>query len=343
MIIKFDQFESKLKSSCNCNSFLFYGPNLGRIDDCTNLITHFYKRDNDLEVINLHTDDLKKEDLLKIFLECNSPNLFNNKVVISIYLNNEKISKELITTLSNLNEGNLIVVVRGDQIGPKSIVRTFFEQNETSMSVPCYEENQVEKFKLISDFINKEKAVLQDSEIKILCQILPDQRLEIKNELEKIIILLKCFGKNIADDYMYSCIPDSINNDQTKFIFSVGAKNTKNFIREYNKFTNFGSDDIKLISFLLEHFFRLMSVKHNILDGFTMQEAIRRLRPPIFFKNIKNFERQLSELEVGEINKVVKNLFMCKKNLIDGKWSSSYSLLNTLFIFFRPEFFLKNS
>ena len=343
MIIKFDQLESKLNSSGNCNSFLIYGPNLGRIDDCTNLITNFYKRDNDLEVINLHSDDLKKGDLLKVFLECNSPNLFNNKVVISIYLNNEKISKELITTLSNLNEGNLIVVIRGDQISPKSIIRSFFEKNKTSISVACYEENQVEKFKLISDFINQEKVALQDSEIKILCQILPDQRLEIKNELEKIIILLKCFGKNDIDDYLYSCISDSIDNNQTNFIFSVGAKNTENFIREYNKFTNFGSDDIKLISFLLEHFFRLMSVKRNMLEGFSMQEAIKKLRPPIFFKNIKYFEKQVFELGVEEINKVIKNLFICKKNLIDGKWSSSYSLLNSLLIFFRPEFFLKNS
>ena len=80
MIVKFENFESKSDDLRENMLFLFHGPNHGKIEDCTNLIINLKKEKNDMELINLHSEELKKGELSKVFNENRSPNLFGNKI-----------------------------------------------------------------------------------------------------------------------------------------------------------------------------------------------------------------------------------------------------------------------
>ena len=202
----------------------------------------------------IFTQRNSKGELSRVFNENCSLNLFGNKVLLKIYINSDKIGKEFVSLLSDLEGDNLVVVAKSDQLPPKSLIRSFFEKNENAICVPCYEENSKEKLLYIQNYLKKEGIEFNTSELNILSNSLPNERLEIKSELEKIIILFKNFGKQHSFDFFLSHISESSYIDQSKFIFSLSSKQTKGFIKNYNSFTNFGSDNIKLVSYLLEHF-----------------------------------------------------------------------------------------
>ena len=62
MIVKFEDFEKKPENYRSFRFFLFYGPNYGKVCDCANLIKSFKNVEQDFEVINFFSDEIKKED-----------------------------------------------------------------------------------------------------------------------------------------------------------------------------------------------------------------------------------------------------------------------------------------
>ena len=111
----------------------------------------------------------------------------------------------------------------------------------------------------------------------------------------------------------------------------------------HNKFTDYGSDNVKLITYLLEHFFRLLVIKIKIYEGIDVSTAIKQLRPPIFFKKLPEFKQQLKIFSISELNLVIKKLLISKQEFIRGNWSASSTFMVTLILFFDSKFAPRNS
>ena len=343
MIVKFDDFEKKPEKYLSFRFFLFYGPNYGKVCDCANLIKSFKNVEQDIEVINFFSDEINKEDLSRIFVQSSTPNIFSSKTLLCFHLNSEKISKEMISIISKETNRDLIVVLKCHQLSPRSPLRSFFEKNNYSISVACYEESESEKKRYISYVLKNEGVIVSESLITLLTNNLSNQRLEIKSELEKIIILHKTEPEKKFICNTVSFISDSLNNDDTRFIFSLASKEKKEFVKNFNKFTDYGSDNVRLITYLLEHFFRLLVIKIKICEGIEVGSAIKQLRPPVFFKNLPEFKQQLKMFSISELKFVIKKLLISKQEIIRGKWSSSSAFMFNLILFLSSRFSPRNS
>ena len=158
-----------------------------------------------------------------------------------------------------------------------------------------------------------------------------------------MVILHKSTSEKQSQKKSLSFISESLENNDTRFIFSLVSKDKKGFIKNYNKFTDYGSDNIKLITYLLDHFFRLLIVKIKIAEGIDIGSAIKQLRPPIFFKNLPEFKKQLYLFSTEELKLVIRKLFFSKQEFILGKWSSSSRFMLNLILFLSSEFYSRNS
>ena len=343
MIVKFDDFEKKPENYLSFRFFLFYGPNYGKVCDCTNLIKSQKNVGQNYEVMNFFSDEIKKEDLSRIFIENSAPNIFGSKTFLCFHLNSEKISKEIASIISKETNTDLVVVLKCHQLSPRSSLRSFFEKNNYSISVACYEESESEKYIYIKKFLQNEGVKVSEAQINLLTNNLSNQRLEIKSELEKIIILHNSDPEKKLMYDTFSFISDSLNNDDTRFIFSLASKEKKEFVKNYNKFTDYGSDNVKLITYLLEHFFRLLVIKIKIYEGVDVSIAMKQLRPPVFFKNLPEFKQQLKIFSISELNLVIKKLLISKQEFIRGKWSSSSTFMLNLILFLGSRFSPRNS
>ena len=343
MIVKFEDFEKTSENYRSFRFFLFHGQNYGKVSECADLIKNFEDVKKNFDVINLFSDDIKKENLSKIFLESSTPNIFGSKTFLCFHLSSEKISKEIISIISKETNRDLIVVLKSYQLSPRSSLRSFFENNNDSISVACYEEDEREKRKYIDNFLKNEGLKVSESLIDLLSNNLSNQRLEIKSELEKMIVLYKSAPVEKSKQSPLSFISESLDNDDTRFIFSLVSKEKNGFVENYNKFTDYGSDNIRLITYLLEHFFRLLSVKIKIMEGIDISIAIKQLRPPIFFKNLPEFKKQINMFSTDELKLVIKKLFISKHEFISGRWASSSTFMLNLLLFLSSRFSLRNS
>ena len=342
MISKFDYIEKNPKQFTAFKSFLFHGSNLGKVEDGTKLVCDSKTTKPNLEIVKLYSDDLKKGEFINICSKHCEPNIFESQTLISLYLNNERLNNEIINFLTANDLKDLTIIIKSDQLSSRSSIRSFFEKDKKSLIVACYEETENEKINLISKYLENENIRFSLPEIKFLSLNLPNKRLEIKNEVEKIIIIYKSFEKCNSIHDMLTYISDASMNNPTNFVLSIVSGKNNSFIRDYNKFTNYGNDNIRLLSYLADYLFKILIVKQRISEGTSLSLSMKKLRPPIFFKHEKIFEKHVRQFDEKQLALLLRHLYDCKKNFLKGSWSSDFSFLITLLKFFNTHSLTRN-
>ena len=338
MIIKFKDIINNIEEYHSQKCFLFHGPNFGKIHDIQERVISQKKKAKDLEIINIYSDDVKKGDLLKISETINEPNLFGSTTILIISLSNERINKEITSFIEKI-ENDSILIIKSPQLGPKSSLRIFFEKSQNYIIVPCYEETIQEKNQLISDCFEKEGMKVSENEVMSISNVISNERFDIKNEVQKLIVVLKSTEpkKNITD--MLSFLSESTEVDTTRFIHSIFSGKKITFTKDYNKVSDFGTENIRLLNFILDHLYRILEVKEKIKTGISSYQAISSLKPPVFFKYSDSFKKQVELFKTNELYQMIGQLYSCRKSILKGQLSCDYFFLITLVGFF----YLKNS
>ena len=339
MIVKFKDIINNIEKYHSQKSFLFHGPNFGKIHDIQeNVISQKKKYAKDLEIVNIYSDDLKKGDFLKISKKLSEPNLFGSTTVLIISLNNERINKEITSYIDQI-EKNCILIIKSNQLGPKSSLRTFFEKSKSHIIVPCYEETDQEKNQLISSCFKKEGIMVSENEVMSISNVISNERFEIKNEVQKLILVLKSSKskKNIME--MLSFLSESTEVDTTRFIHSIFSGKKNSFTKDYNKVSDFGTENIRLLNSILDHLYKILEVKEKMKTGISSYQAIASLKPPVFFKYSDSFKKQVAIFKTNELYQMIGQLYSCRKSILKGHLSCHYFFLITLVGFF----YLKNS
>ena len=337
MIVKFDSFERKSEDYSNFKIFLFHGSNEGKIIECKNQVLKLSKIEKkEKEIINIHSSEMKKDDFSNLSLRLDEQNIFGFMMFVNIYLSNERNNQEIIQLIDDIENScnnNIVIIIRSNQLPPRSKLRKKFEANNNLIIIPCYEDDEFEKNMFIKNFLANEGITFSSKEIQEISKKLPNQRLEIKNELEKISIILKVSDKPKEVGVLCSGISGSQEINAEKFISSIVKGEDKTFLTEYNKFTNFGQDNIRLINYLIEHLFRILISQSRMNQGMSINSAVSSLKPPVFFKNLESFKTQIKNLESSKLRSIIKRLYECKKQILEGKVSAQYLLLVTLLKF----------
>ena len=181
MNIKFNNLFTEIHEHTNKKAMVFYGPNIGKIDDCImSVISSKKKEDKKIDILYKYSDDLKPGEIRNIIHQNSSLNLFGNMTVIILRLFNEKLSKEIIDSLKDIKNNELKIIIRVEKLGVKSLLRKHFEKSNDLIIVPCYEESTYEKQKLIKDFFKKENISVTESFVTKLSEHLSNDRVEIR-------------------------------------------------------------------------------------------------------------------------------------------------------------------
>ena len=322
MNIKFNNLFSEINEHINKKAMVFYGPNIGKIDDCIKSIISFKKKEGPkIDILYKYSDELKSGEINNIINQNNSLDLFGNMTVIVLRLFNEKLSKEIIGSLNEMKNNGLKIIIRAEQLSVKSSLRKYFEKTDNLLIVPCYEESAFEKIRLIKDFFKSENITVSESFTTSLSDHLNNDRVEIREELNKIQVLAKSYEEKIEElnifyDYIYS--------DELQFINTLVSGKVDSYLsKHFDRLSQIRSEQVRCASILLEHFYKLFKVKSLIDDGVSNQQAQSSLKPPIFFKYKNDFEKQLSIWTLQNLKIIIKKLILSKKKFFNGDATAS--------------------
>ena len=310
MILK--SFElAKIKQN-NYKFYLFYGDNEGLKEE--NIKNLFEKNYQD----KIHRYE-EKEIL-------DNTNIFFNSVLTKSFFDNEKLiiinraTDKIRITIEDLMEKNpedIQIILNSKNLEKKSTLRKLFEKEKSIVCVPFYEDNNQTLNSIISLFFRNKKFPISQQLINVLIERSRGDRKNLNNELEKIeSFSLNKKNLNLEEIIKLTNLAD--NYSAAELVDHSLAKNTRKTVTILNENNYSDEDNIIIIRTLLVKLKRLVKIYELVDEKNNIEQAISKIKPPIFWKDkplviqqIKSWEKNYLKNLIYKTNQIE---LLIKKN-----------------------------
>ena len=284
----------------NFNFYLLYGVNSGLIEETINKI---FKSKFSKNIINFEeTEIFNKIDSFKEMIFNKS--FFDDDKLIIIKRASDKIL-DLIKEIIEKKIDNTKIIITSGILEKKSKLRSFFEKDQQTITIPFYEDNYQSLSILVQNFLKEKKIKISGENINLIIERSKGDRINLKNELEKILSFCKN-NQSIKSEDIAKLTNLAENYSISELIDNCLAKNKRKTLHIFNE-NNLNSDEVILIfkSFLYK-LKRLKKIKEYLSKNKNIDEVLSTIKPPIFWKDKEIIKQQLINWDLGEINLLIK-------------------------------------
>ncbi len=298
MIYKSYELEKNFKLLKN-NIVLFYGENSGLKDNFKNNIK---KSEKKIEIINFNQEDILKNQKL-FFNELFNISLFSEKKNFFISQTNDKIL-DIIKEIEKKIETQKIFLF-SDLLEKKSKLRNYFERSSALGIVPCYADNEISLKKMI---MNKLKGYtgLSKQNLNIIISSCNLDRSKLNNELEKIVLFFedKIIDTNKLENLLNLRV--NISFDLLKNHALVGDKASTNKLISDTVLEN--EKNIFYLNTINQRLMKLLEI-NEIAKNSDIDDAIDKIKPPIFWKDKAIFNLQARKWNSKKIREILNETY----------------------------------
>ena len=323
MIIKsheLSRFDKK-----NTNYYLFYGSNLGLIEETIskifkpifskNIVYH-----DETEILN-NTDQFKEAIFNKSFFE-------NDKFIIINRASNKIL--DLIKEIIESQIEDIKIIIKAGVLEKKSKLRSYFEKEKDVVVTAFYEDNYQSLSLIIQNFLRVEKINISNENINLIIERSKGNRTNIYNELEKISSYLRSKKNiNLQDLLKLTNLAEDYNvSELVEQCLSKNVKKTVNILNENNQNTD---ENILILRSFLGKLKRLKILKINLENTRNIDEVIASAKPPIFWKEKNLVKQQLNNWSLKDIKFLLNTvndleLIIKKNNQISNYVTNNFIL-----------------
>tara|TARA_A100001011_G_scaffold41716_1_gene39330 strand:- start:129 stop:1106 length:978 start_codon:yes stop_codon:yes gene_type:complete len=297
MIIK--SFESEKLQLLKNNIHLIYGDNEGLKQE---IINSFYVKNFDGEVLKYDEQDILKnyDEFISNLL---TKSLFENNKIIIISRSTDK----LYDFVNDILEKDIVetkIIIKSSNLEKKSKLRKIFEKENKLTCTPVYEDDVRSLSNVIQIFL-KEKKINLSQEIKnILIERSRGDRINLKNELNKL--------KNLSISKKNLTIEDIVilsNIAENYSVFELSdnylAKNSKKVSNILNENSYSSEDCILIIRTILSKSKRLLKIRSQLDNNQNIDQILSSFKPPVFWKEKDIVKKQAQSWSTNEVKELI--------------------------------------
>ena len=188
--------------------------------------------------------------------------------------------------------GDSLCVVEASDLAARSALRRVFEAADNAVAVPCYADGARELIDLVRSVLGGHKVTASAEAQQYLVSRLGGDRALSRVELEKLALYAGDGGKVELEDAR-AAVGDSAELTAEDAIFAAAEGDAEHLERALSRAFQEGESAVAIVRSAMRHFERLHVTGLRIAAGSAPGEALRALRPPIFFKEQERFAATL--------------------------------------------------
>ncbi len=296
MISKFYEI-NKFKEKVNF--FLFYGENEGQKQDVI--------RSNFSNFTKENTFKYYEKDVIQnrqpFFDQIYSKSFFEKEKLLLVFDVTDKIL-DLIEETINSNISEIKIILLAKKLEKKSKIRNFFEKNKEILVVPFYEDTIQTLITIGKKILNDNKISLSQENLNLIIERSQGDRINLKNELEKIVTLSKNKKKLETDDIL-KLTNLSENYSASELIDNCLNKNIKKTLNILNENIPSSEDNILILKTFLYKLKRLRKLRRNLDENNDIEKTISSFKPPIFWKDKDLIKQQIKKWKIDDIEEFI--------------------------------------
>jgi len=293
---------------------LIYGPDAGLIRERADRLAGNLVDDpsDPFSVTELSVDDLKSGAAPLVDGAAAMP-LTGGRGLVRLRAATDGVSgavDALFEAAAGLPQGGRFVIVEAGELPPRSKLRQAFEKAPSGAALPCYADDAGSLPAVIVEHLRRMGMEIDRDAVAFLAERLGSDRGVTRSELDKIVLYMGGLEDDgatarieLAD--VMACIGDSGAMSIDAVVAAVAGGKRLELEQALSRTRTEGVSPIQLMRAVGGHFQRLHLAKGLAETGLSPEDAMGKLRPPVFFKARQDFRRQMSGWSMDGLTRVL--------------------------------------
>lgn len=270
---------------------LVYGPNGGLVRERADRLAAGIAppgdpfRSGELEAAAIRADPARLHD------EAQALSLGGGRRVVRVREATDALAKAFEAWLAAVSGGSLVVAEAGD-LGKSSALRKLFEAAANAAALPCYADEKGSVEDVVRAALKSGGLSIEPAALDFLLGALGEDRMLIRGEAEKLVLYARNRGRVTVED-VEACVGDSGAVSLEAVALAVASGDADRLERALERAYRAGVEPVAMLRATAVHLRRLHLVAGQIAQGAPEERALASLRPPLFFKIVPEFRRQL--------------------------------------------------
>ncbi|MBS0562473.1 MAG: DNA polymerase III subunit delta [Proteobacteria bacterium] len=185
-----------------------------------------------------------------------------------------------------------LVVLEAGELPARSRLRTLAEGAADAAAIACYPEEGAALENTIRATLSEAGVTVQPEALAWLAGQLGADRAATRRELEKLALYAGPGGQ-VDLDAAQECVGDFAGLSLDDAVFAAAEGDVQLADRALETAMAEGAAPVQVLRAMLGHVQRLQRARAAMTDGASAEEAMRSLRPPVFFRRAPSFKRAL--------------------------------------------------
>ncbi|OSQ40403.1 DNA polymerase III subunit delta [Thalassospira mesophila] len=213
--------------------------------------------------------------------------------------------------------GDALIVCEAGSLPSRSKLRQAVEKAGNGMALPCYADSGRDLEGLIKSVMDEHNLQIERDAVRFLIANLGSDRMISRNELQKLALYALNQPQVTLADAM-ACIGDSSARHYDDVLQAVSAGNVANLDTALTRLVEEGLNPVGALRMMIGYFQKLHLVKGQVSQGMSVEQAMKSLRPPLFFKAADQFRANLSYWPLSHIQRALQIFLEAEKDCKSG-------------------------
>lgn len=199
------------------------------------------------------------------------------------------------------------LIVEAGNLKPDDALRALFEKNPACAAVACYPDTEADIENLIQETLAPFSLTIgMDARMLLQSRLGADRALS-RAEIEKLALF--CTGREqITLEDVETIVGDAADLALERIAEAVAEGRTKAAISDFGRALASGESAEAVIAITQRYFLKLHKVRGDVDAGQRLDDALKSLRPPLFFKQRDAFARQVRGWAAPQLNQALKRI-----------------------------------
>jgi DNA polymerase-3 subunit delta len=311
-------------------AILLFGPDAGLVRERAEQIARTVAPDlaDPFRVADIAPDTLK-DDPARLADEAAAISMLGGRRVIRVRGAGNECAPAVVNLLDD-PKGEGLVVIEAGELDTKSKLRKLCEGADNAAAIACYHEEGPDLARTIADTLAKEGVKAPGDVLDWLAARLGGDRAITRSELEKLA-LYAGKGAALSLEDCRAVIGDSADIDLDDVIRAAALGDLTALERAYARVSSEGDSPIAILRVAARHFLRLQTVQADVARGLSVDAAMGKLWPKVFYKEVGPFKTQLARWPQARISAALERLLeaeiQCKSSGMPSELIAQRSLM----------------
>ncbi|MDB5739649.1 MAG: polymerase subunit delta [Alphaproteobacteria bacterium] len=204
-------------------------------------------------------------------------------------------------------KGDALVVIEAGDLAKTSPLRKVFDGHKTAAAIQCYPDSIRDLGDVVRDALRAEGLTIAPDALEETVARLGSDRGVTRRELEKLVLYMHG-QKQVALEDVRAVMGDEAEARSESACDAAGSGDLAKLDRELERLWVSDTQPAQVIRSALGHFQKLLQARESVARGTSMDDVMKRLRPPVHFSRSTAFKAQANRWNSDKLGEALDML-----------------------------------